>query len=479
MNPNEKRELLKLLEEKERRKKTRKLYSYYPEHGPLRRELYVKHNQFFEAGEKYRERLMLAANRVGKTEGVGGFETALHLTGNYPDWWKGRRFTKPISAWAAGDTGKTVREIIQFKLLGPFNDQGTGLIPKDLIVKTTPKQGIPEAIDTIYVKHASGGVSEISLKSYDQKRFSFQGTEKDLIWLDEEPPLDIYTECLLRTMTNNGLLMLTFTPLMGMSETVMSFLPNGQMQENTEGSKFVVMATWDDAPHLSEDVKKELWSSIPVFQRDARSKGVPQLGSGAIYPVPESDFVVDDFQIPDHWPRVYGMDVGWNRTAVPWGAIDRESDIIYLYSEHYRGQAEPSIHAEAIKARGSWIPGVIDPASRGRTQRDGHQLLQDYIDLGLDLDVAFNGVESGIYEVWQRLSTGRLKVFKSMSNWLSEYRLYRRDEKGAIVKSNDHLMDATRYLVMSGIERAKPKPVDKPKEIDPYNYQGSSYGWMG
>ena len=478
MNPNEKRELLKLLEEKERRKKTRKILSYYPEHGPLRRELYVKHNQFFDAGAKYRERLMLAANRVGKTEGVGGFEASLHLTGLYPEWWKGKRFSKPISAWAAGDTGKTVREIIQFKLLGPFHEQGTGLIPQHLIVKTTPKQGIPEAIDTIYVKHVSGGVSEISLKSYDQKRHSFQGTEKDLIWLDEEPPLDIYTECLLRTMTNNGILMLTFTPLMGMSETVMSFLPNGQVQDSSEGSKFVVMATWDDAPHLSDEVKKELWNSIPPFQRDARSKGVPQLGAGAIYPVPESDFVVDDFQIPDHWPRAYGMDVGWNRTANAFGALDRESDTLYIYNEHYRGQAEPSIHVEAIKARGAWIPGVIDPASRGRTQRDGQQLLQDYIDLGLDLEVAFNGVESGLYEVWQRLSTGRLKVFRSCQNWLSEYRLYRRDEKGAVVKSNDHIMDATRYLVMSGIERAKVKPSDKASTQQEY-YNGSSGGWMG
>ncbi len=217
------------------------------------------------------------------------------------------------------------------------------------------------------------------------------------------------------------MIMLTFTPLMGMSETVMAFLPNGHLQDASSGSKFVVMATWDDVPHLSQAMKDELWNSIPPFQRDARSKGVPQLGAGAIYPVPESDFVVDDFPIPEHWPKAYGMDVGWNRTAVPWGAINRETDTLYLFSEHYRGQAEPSIHAESIKARGAWIPGVIDPASRGRSQQDGLQLLQTYIDLGLNLEVAFNGVESGIYEVWQRLSTGRLKVFKSMSNWLYEF----------------------------------------------------------
>jgi hypothetical protein len=172
------------------------------------------------------------------------------------------------------------------------------------------------------------------------------------------------------------------------------------------------------------------------------------------------------------------MDVGWNRTAVAWGAHDLDTDTIYLISEHYRGQAEPSIHAEAIRARGEWIPGVIDPASRGRSQNDGAKLVETYTEHRLDLEFAFNGVESGIYEVWQRLSTGRLKVFKSMSNWLYEFRLYRRDEKGAVVKSNDHLMDATRYLIMSGIKRAKTKPTPT-KEPQYYSNGGSSTGWMG
>jgi len=118
--------------------------------------------------------------------------------------------------------------------------------------------------------------------------------------LDEEPPLDIYTESLLRTMTNDGMVMLTFTPLLGMSETVMAFLRDGEVCERAEGTKFVGMATWDDVPHLSQKQKEDLWSSIPPFQRDARSKGVPQLGAGAIYPVPESEIVVPDFEVPVH-----------------------------------------------------------------------------------------------------------------------------------------------------------------------------------
>lgn len=456
-----------------------KLSTYYPDTGPLRRELYVKHCQFFAGGINKRERLMLAANRIGKTESIGGFEMALHLTGLYPEWWIGRRFDKAIQAWAAGDSSKTTRDIVQRKLYGAINSPGSGLIPADCILDKSARSGVPDAIDGLFIRHVSGGTSQLNFKSYEQGRKAFEGTEIDVIWLDEEPPLPVYTECLIRTMTNNGIIMLTFTPLMGMSETVMQFLEGGEIKEVDEGSKLVVMATWDDAPHLDEKAKADLMAAIPPFQRDARSKGIPQLGAGAIYPVPESDIVVDDFPIPDHWPRFYGLDVGWNKTAAPWFVLDRESDILYIYSEHYRGQAEPSLHAQAIKARGEWIPGVIDPASRGRSQADGAQLVETYKELGLDLEYAFNGVESGIYEVWQRMSSGRLKVFKSCGNWLSEFRLYRRDEKGHIVKSNDHLMDSTRYGVMSGIQRAITKPVDTKPEPVEYSEGSQSTSWMG
>jgi hypothetical protein len=207
-------------------------------------------------------------------------------------------------------------------------------------------------------------------------------------------------------------------------------------------------------------------SETPPHLRDARSKGIPSLGAGAIYPVPESEIKVPDMPIPEHWVRLYALDVGWNRTAAVWGAWDKDNDIIYLVSEHYRGQAEPSIHADAIKARGKTLQGCIDPAARGRSQADGTQLLQSYKDLGLNLVLAVNGVESGIYEVWQRLSSGRLKVFASLNSWFAEYRLYRRDEKGRIVKENDHLMDTTRYLCAADPKEWKYKKTEKEPFIE-------------
>lgn len=221
----------------------------------------------------------------------------------------------------------------------------------------------------------------------------------------------------------------------------------------------MVQAGWEDVPHLGEKVKADLLASTPPHLRDARTKGIPSLGAGAIYPIELSEVLVDPIQIPPYWPRAYALDVGWKRTAALWGAWDRSVDCLYLYTEHYRGQAEPSIHADAIKARGEWIPGVIDPAARGRSQEDGKRLIAMYMALGLDLELAVNSVESGIYDVWQRLSTGRIKVFRTLMNWKAEYQLYRRDEKGAIVKEFDHLMDCMRYLVVSGQQRARVQPV--------------------
>ena len=214
-----------------------KISTFYPDTGPLRRELYPKQLQFFRAGKDHRERLFLAANRVGKTEGVGAYEATCHLTGLYPDWWEGRRFDHAVKVWAAGDTSKTVRDIIQEKMLGPVGQFGTRMIPGEALTHTIPKYGVPDAVEIVYVHHKSGENSILNFKSYDQRREAFQGTEQDVIWLDEEPPMDIYSECLLRTMTTNGSLILTFTPLQGLTELVLSFLPGGRVpsKEGEEG----------------------------------------------------------------------------------------------------------------------------------------------------------------------------------------------------------------------------------------------------
>jgi phage terminase large subunit-like protein len=220
----------------ERRRTRSKLDYFYPATGPLSRDKYGKHLEFFRLGKEFNERALLGGNRSGKSH-AGCYEDALHLTGRYPDWWEGHRFDKAVNGWVCGDIGKTLRDIIQEKFLGPPGQsdlQGTGFIPEDCIIKTTPRMGTPDAVESIFVKHVSGGTSVVQFKAYEQGRAAFQGTSQDFIHLDEECPEDIYIECLLRTTTTNGIIYLTATPLLGLTDLMLAFLP--EMRPATEVS---------------------------------------------------------------------------------------------------------------------------------------------------------------------------------------------------------------------------------------------------
>lgn len=224
-------------------------------------------------------------------------------------------------------------------------------------------------------------------------------------------------------------------------------------------SKAVIMAGWDDVPHLDEATKRELLAATPPHLRDSRSKGIPSLGAGAVFPVPEKDIQFDIMEIPPWFRRSYAMDVGWNATAVLFGAYDADQDIAYIYDAFKRGQAEPEVYASAIKKRyppDNKLVGCIDPASRSRSQVDGKNLLNLYRREGLLLVPAENAREAGIAEVYSRLSTGRLKIARHLTDVFDEYRLYRRDEKGRVVDEFDHYMDCLRYYTMTGIKIAKP-----------------------
>jgi phage terminase large subunit-like protein len=200
------------------------LYKWFQPEGPFSYDNYPKHMAFFAGGTEYRERLFMAANRVGKSI-AGAYEATCHATGEYPEWWEGKRFDNPTDGWCAGDTGQTTRDILQDVLFGyPSGALGTGMVPGRLIMQVRRRAGIPDAFDTVRVRHVSGEDSIIGFKSYDQGRRSFQGTGKDWVWLDEECPQDVYNECLLRTMTTDGIVYVTFTPLSGMTQFIQDFM---------------------------------------------------------------------------------------------------------------------------------------------------------------------------------------------------------------------------------------------------------------
>lgn len=209
--------MLTLLEEAKRRKDRRRLTEYRP---------YAKQREFHTNGAEHRERLLMAGNQLGKTY-CGAAEVAFHLTGKYPDWWEGRRWDRPTRWWAGSKTGEVTRDGVQRYLVGEPKDEsawGTGMIPGDDLKDWGRRQGIADALDNITVQHVSGGVSTLGFKSYDQGRQKWQGETLDGVWFDEEPPLDIYMEGLTRTNATGGLTMITFTPLLGMSEVVSMFL---------------------------------------------------------------------------------------------------------------------------------------------------------------------------------------------------------------------------------------------------------------
>jgi phage terminase large subunit-like protein len=802
-----------------------KISTMFPDEGPYRRELYPKQMEFFKAGKLFKERLFAAGNRLGKSE-AGCFELVCHLTGNYPHWWEGRRFDKPIEAWACGTNSETTRDIVQHKLLGPLDRHGTGMIPADLIEKVIPRRGgIAGSIETIYVKHVTGGVSVVGLKSYEQGRESFEGTAKDVAWCiaegeliqmadgslkpiekvkvgdsvlsldktgnpvgrrvlatvdqgdklcmqispkfgtpilcthdhnvyrgyglkdkvpaleadriaqiipgwwpdktkdrsdawyiwaalviaeghvagkkvtngaievmeeavrilppearvrrknfaehqhhvpdwhlywdefwgewpknqlsatkeipnwifksskdkvalflrwlymgdgwahhhgvwyattsrrlasqlsillnrmgirsnisvrksvtktwreqywvgisrssevvafidtigivgkaeavasvwaeatrrteskklrarhmvihgncdpkyelrnvrqrvktslirstedighkrvfditvegehrflcgtslvsncDEEPPADVYTEILFRTATTRGIIYTTFTPLKGMSAVVMGFFEPENPVEAAK-YKFYVQAGWKHVPHIPEEEKAALLATTPPYQIKARTEGEPALGSGAVYPISEAEITANLVVIPMSWPRVYALDVGFSRTAALWAAKDPATGRVYVYSEHYGAMGEPPTHAHAIKERGEWIPGVIDPACQGGSQIDGRKLIDLYRKLGLKLSMADNDVETGIKKVWNMLVDGQLKILPCCENFFREFRNYHRVESrdgnntGKIAKTNDHLVDCLRYLISSGLQRmlCPPRPLTR------------------
>ncbi|MER2529188.1 MAG: terminase family protein [Candidatus Competibacter denitrificans] len=412
---------------------------------------YPKQKEFHAAGKQYRERLLRAGNQLGKTL-AASMELAMHLTGQYPDGWRGRTWQRPIHAWAASETAQATRDNIQRLLLGRPGELGTGSIPLANIIGTpTAARGVAGLVDTVRIRHQkSGGVSTLTFKTYDQGRERWQGETLDIVAFDEEPPEDIYMEGLTRTNATGGFVWLTFTPLLGMSEVVRRFL------FARSPDRIDINMTIDDAGHYTPKQRATIIASYPPHERDARVKGIPILGSGRIYPVVEAAITFDPFAFPRHWPAIAGLDFGWDHpTACVWARWDRDADTVYLYDAYRVKEATPIIHAAAIRARGTYIPIAWPHDGLQHSKDSGVPLATQYRNHGLNMLPeqakhvdGSNGVEAGIMDMLDRMYTGRLKVARHLNDWWEEFRLYHRKD-GKIVKEGDDLMDASRYLCMS------------------------------
>ena len=416
---------------------------------------YPKQAEFLMLGRMKRERLLMAANRVGKTE-CGAFEAACHATGEYPGQWRGRRFDGPTKGWVCGATAQVIRDILQQKLCGEPGVEdawGTGMIPKENLLDKSTARGVTDVIDTLQVRHKSGGISIVRFKSYEQGRIKFQGEGLDWIWFDEEPPMDIYSEGLTRIGERNGICWMTFTPMDGATEVVLRY------QDIPSPDRIWINMTLDDIPpdgHIAPEAKAKLIAGYPAHERECRSKGIPFQGSGRIFTATEESISEPPIEhIPSYWAKLWGIDPGIGH---PFGAAlilwDRDNDVLHVHHVIRMSDALPMMHAAAMKRVGAAVPVAYPKDAADREKGTGIPLRALYQAQGLLMmpehatwDGSSMSTEAGITELQERMATGRFKVAQQLSEFWEEYRNYHRKD-GQIVKLKDDILSAIRVAVM-------------------------------
>lgn len=436
---------LAALEEQARLKREHRIAFFEP---------YPKQQEFFDLGLVKRERLLMAGNQLGKTE-AGAFETTCHLTGEYPDWWLGKRFEKPVRGWIAGETGLVVRDVQQNKLCGKpgvVSDFGTGMIPKAAFVdKPSLARGVTDAYDTIQVRHKSGGISTATFKSYEQGRTKFQGEPVDFVWLDEEPDLEVYSECLTRVTATRGMVYVTFTPLKGRSAVVIRYL-----DEPSPDRGFVIMVI-EDAKHIPPEERQRIIDGYPAHEREARARGVPILGSGRIYAIAEETIKEAPIEyLPPAWAKLWGIDFGIDHPfAAVLAAWDRDNDVLHFIHAIKLKDRSALEHAEAMKRIAAAVPVAWPHDGTQRDKGSGKALSQIYKDHGLlmlpehaQFETGGYSREAAVKESEERMKTGRYKVAAHLSDFFAEYRLYHRKD-GLIVRVEDDIMSACEKIVMA------------------------------
>lgn len=247
-------------------------------------------------------------------------------------------------------------------------------------------------------------------------------------------------------------------------------------------SRHVTRMTIDDAEHYTPEQRAAIIASYPAHEREARVKGIPALGSGRIFPLPEELIACQSFEIPAHWPQIGAMDFGWDHpfaaVALAW---DRDADVVYVTKAYREREATPVVHAAALRPWGDWLPWAWPHDGLQHDKGSGSALADQYGAQGLTMmperahyltedGRKETGVEAGIADMLTRMQTGRFKVFAHLADWFGEFRLYHRKD-GKVVKQMDDLLSATRYGVMM-LRHAETKPV-------PVSVPGGFVSWAG
>lgn len=493
-------EYLDLLKEKEKYLEENRLEFYDP---------YAFQVKFHN--DQRNKRGLQAANQIGKTISATA-EDAYHLTGKYPEWWKGKVFDRPVRLICGGVNNDKTRDLLQKALFGDpvtwrgeDGSLGTGWVPKKDIGKISMKRGVSDAFMHVKVKHHTNGIfdgwSQVTFLAYEMGKATWMGDTIDLFHLDEEPPMDILTQAGRGCIASGGIIYLSYTPENGRTDVVQMVekewgfhraewndVAGEDFSIEVEGEilEFTTVHTLGGKPgHLTKEKVLEAQKTFPPYTMKMRARGIPVLGSGLVFEYSEETIKVAPFDLPPHWPRLGAIDFGGiakksHPSAVVYGAYDETNDVIYIYDGFRLYSAEIADVAARMLSRPSWIP-IEWPHDGNKEVPGGSTVAQEYKDYGVNMQESFftnppdenkaDGtggikIEPGIVAMSNRIKDRRIRVFSTLPEWFEEYRQYHLKD-GKIVDREDDFMAASRYLTQS----LRHAVVEESEEWDEDDYQ--------
>lgn len=425
---------------------------------------------FFKTG-KHNRRGILAANRIGKTVSTC-FETAYHLTGLYPDWWCGKRFEKPVTAFVAGEGWEQVARVLQDELIGTkdikIKEQiGTGAIPRHCIVMDTMRCDGANVIG-LEIKHTSGKNSYLLFGNYTQEVRNLQGFKLDFVVFDEQPPDDIFSELVTRTATTQGQVLCSFTPLKGLNGLVSKFWYGEEGYEH-------IRVSWDDVPEydpwgepfLLLETRRQLERDYLPHEREARIAGIPVMGKGAVFQIKNwNTYKTGDYNFKEmnNIERIIALDLGLvnDKTVISLMYYNRVEQEMWLHSQIVvKGEQESNPvsyvnHLMRPEVFGCPIVLPPDASTRGRYTMSAlsiRQLFEEY-ELNVNPNPIMNPPDSegkitnhksfGVNMMRQMIELGTFHINENCVEFLRECKNYFIDEKGRFSDPDD-CIDSARY----------------------------------
>jgi phage terminase large subunit-like protein len=421
---------------------------------------------------------ILAANRIGKTVSTC-YETAMHLTGRYPDWWEGKRFDKPITVMVAGEGWSQVALVLQNELLGApdikqADSLGTGAIPRDCIIRDTMRSDGANCIG-VEIRHTSGGKSYLLFANYTQEVRQLQGFKLDLAVFDEQPPDDFFSEIVTRTATTQGQILCSFTPLKGLNGLVSKFW-------NREEGYDYIRVSWDDVPEydlwhepfLLNSTRQQLERDYLPHEREARMQGRPIMGKGAVFQIRSWPvYKSGDYRFTEmpHIQRVIALDLGLvnDKTVISlmyWDPYERSA---WLHRQIVVQGVEEAVPTQYVnhllrpEVFGTPIVLPADASTPGRYTMSStsiRELFEQY-ELNVIDGAIMNPADAqgrrtnhksyGINQMRQMLEVGSLMINENCTDFLTEAQNYYVDQQGRFSDPDD-CIDSCRYAIMACLQ---------------------------